>query len=118
MRDTTTISDKTKVTVQIGGAITIAAALLIGGKYWGSSETETANTKATLARHEVAISELNTAVANINSSMIRSEASIKAAMDASNRADGKGTAILLEMATLRESLASRGINLRSQQRED
>lgn len=108
-----TISEKTKVSLQIGGALALAVVLVTGGRYWGSWERDNVSTKETLARHELAIEELRRAVGEIKETSIRSEAKQTAALDAANRADGKGTAILLEMASLREALAARGINVRA-----
>jgi len=107
------ISEKTKVSLQIGGALAIALVLVTGGRYWGNWERDGVAVKETLSRHETAIDELRRSVSEIKETNIRTDAKMTAALDAANRADGKGTAILLEMASLREALAAKGINVRA-----
>lgn len=108
------ISEKTKVTLQIGGVLVLAAAIFTAGQFWGDWGASNRARDKTLERHELAIDELRKSITEIKETAIRSEASQKAALDAANRADGKGTAILLEMATLREALAARGVNIARQ----
>ena len=112
------ISEKTRLGVTIGGAALLVVIVFGAGQFWGGRAAKDDFRDLTLARHDTEISELRKSIAEIKETIVRSEASQRAALDASNRADGKGTAILLEMATLRETLASRGINIQRPNKGD
>jgi hypothetical protein len=105
------ISEKTRLGMTIGGAAVLIVSIFAMGNLWGGWQAERLAQAKTLDRHEGEITDIRRSVEELKETIILGQADQRAALDAATRADGKATAILLEMATLRESLVASGVNI-------
>jgi hypothetical protein len=103
------ISEKTKISLQVGGAVGILIACIIGGKYWGTWESDSRHVAGTVAAHEIRLTALENRMAGIDKLLV--EINTKQGEVGNNAATAArfGSYMVDGLAGLREALADRGV---------
>ena len=104
------ISEKTKISLQIGGALILAAALIGGGRWWGTLDSERASTQQALAKHEQRITNLENAVNDLKDLVKDGRRVQDAAAKDSATAAANTTGIIYDLGELKVRLAERGVS--------
>jgi hypothetical protein len=103
------ISEKTRVTLNIVGALMIVALVFGVGRFWGDRGATDNFRDQTLARHEAEITELRRSIGEIQASLRE----IKTAQDTSRESTAtavRNTTFLIEkLGQVQVALAGRGI---------
>ena len=100
-----TLSEKTRISLQVGGIV----AILLVGRYWGSWETTSEHTGATLARHETSISDLYTRLSNMERILLQIQGEQASSKETISTTARNSTALLYEMGNIKVALAQKGI---------
>lgn len=104
------ISEKTKVSLQIGGAVVVALFLIGAGRWWGTLDSERTTTQQTLSRHDQRITNLENAVNDLKDLVKDGRRVQDAAAKDSATAAANTTGIIYDLGELKVRLAERGIN--------
>lgn len=107
------ISEKTKVTLQIGAMVTLAIALVVGGKYWGTWENERVTTTKAIDRHEADIRQLRDALTAMDRTLLEIRTTQNANVESINTAVRQTTFLVTEVTTIRAALTQQGVDLPS-----
>lgn len=103
------LSEKTKITFQVGGAISILVACILVGKYWGGWESDSRHLQAAVDAHEIRLTSLENRLADMNNTLTKMvEKQDSASKDAASAARNTQYSIEL-LRDMETALATRGI---------